>query len=105
MGASFVEHRARARVAHFLALVQDGRRNLLEAALDAGFGSYSQFHRVFTRVAGVRPRDYFTSGRHRLQLFVAGDLDRPDAAPLRQLPDRQRHLAPLDQPKLAIASR
>jgi AraC-like DNA-binding protein len=97
MGASLVEHRARARVAHFLALVQDGRRNMLEAALDAGFGSYSQFHRVFTRVSGVRPRDYFTGGRHHLQLFVAGDLDRPEAALLRQLPDRQRHRAPLDQ--------
>jgi methylphosphotriester-DNA--protein-cysteine methyltransferase len=104
LGATFVEHRARTRVAHFLALVQDGRRNMLEAALDAGFGSYSQFHRVFTRISGVRPRDYFTTGRHRLQLFVAADLDRPEAAPLRQLSDRQRHRAPLDRPKAAVAS-
>jgi hypothetical protein len=26
--------------------------NFLEAALDAGFGSYSQLHRVFVRLAG-----------------------------------------------------
>jgi AraC-like DNA-binding protein len=97
MGASFVEQRARSRVAHFLALVGDGCRNLLEAALDAGFGSYSQFHRVFTRVAGVRPRDYFTSGRYRLQLYVAGDLDQPEMPSLRRLPDRRRHRAPFDQ--------
>ena len=71
---------------------------MLEAALDAGFGSYSQFHRVFTRVAGARPRDYFTSGRHRLQLSVAADLHRPETAALRQLPDRQRQCAPLIVP-------
>ena len=96
LGVSFVEHRARSRLAHFLALVQGGNRNLLDAALAAGFGSYSQFHRVFTRISGVRPRDYLTGGRHHLQLFVAGDRNRPETAPLRQLPDRQRHRPPLD---------
>lgn len=97
LGVSFVEHRARARLGHFLALVQAGNRNLLDAALAAGFGSYSQFHRVFSRVSGMRPRDYFTGGRHHLQLFVVSDVDRPDTAPLRQLPDRQRHLPPHDR--------
>jgi len=97
LGVSFVQHRARARLAHFLALVQGGNSNLLEGALAAGFGSYSQFHRVFTRVSGMRPRDYFTGGRHQLQLFVASDLDRPDTAPRRQLADRQRQGAPLDR--------
>ena len=104
LGVSFVEHRARLRLGHFLALVQAGNGNLLDAALAAGFGSYSQFHRVFTRVSGVRPRDYFTGGRHQLQLFVAGDLDRPETAPPRQLSDRQRHRAPLDRTTTAIAS-
>lgn len=105
LGVSFVEHRARSRIAHFLALVQGGNPNLLDAALAAGFGSYSQFHRVFTRVSGVRPRDYFTAGRHHLQLYVAGDLDRPETAPLRQLSDRQRHRAPRDQsPPAEIAA-
>lgn len=90
LGVSFLEHRARARLGHFLALVQDGDRTLLDAALAAGFGSYSQFHRVFSRVSGMRPRDYFTGGRHQLQLFVVSDLERPDTAPLRQLAHRQR---------------
>jgi len=98
LGVSFVQHRARARLAHFLALIQGGNANLLEGALAAGFGSYSQFHRVFTRVSGMRPRDYFTGGRHQLQLFVASDLDRPDTAPLRRLVDRQRQGPPLATP-------
>jgi AraC-like DNA-binding protein len=98
LGVSFVEHRARARLGHFLGLVQAGNRNLLEAALAAGFGSYSQFHRVFSRISGVRPRDYLTGGRHQLQLFVASDRERPETAPLRRLPDRQRHRPPLDSP-------
>lgn len=97
LGVSFVQHRARARLAHFLARVTAGKSNLLDGALAAGFGSYSQFHRVFTRISGMRPRDYFTGGRHQLQLFVASDLDRPDTAPLRQLADRQRQRPPLDQ--------
>src|SRR4029079_1058320 len=52
LGVTFVEHRARTRVAHFLALVQQGESNLLNAALAAGFGSYSQFFRTFIRVSG-----------------------------------------------------
>ena len=95
LGVTFVEQRARTRVAHFLALIQGGRQNLLHAALDAGFGSYSQFHRIFTRVSGSRPRDYLGGGRHRLQLLVASDLVHPQSAPMRALPTRQRHGAPL----------
>jgi AraC-like DNA-binding protein len=102
LGVSFLEHRARARLGHFLALAQDGNRNLLDAALAAGFGSYSQFHRVFSRVSGMRPRDYFTGGRHRLQLVVVRDLDRPETAPLRRLPTRQRQRAPLDAGRSAL---
>ena len=73
LGVTFVEHRAHTRVAHFLALSGDGRRNLLAAALDAGFGSYSQFHRIFTRLSGSRPRDYLDDGRQRRALLVTGD--------------------------------
>lgn len=32
---------------------------LLAAALDAGFGSYSQFYRVFMAVRGTGPREYY----------------------------------------------
>jgi AraC-like DNA-binding protein len=102
LGVSFLEQRARTRIAHFLALAQGatgrpgGRANLLDAALDAGFGSYSQFHRTFTRVSGSPPRDYLRGGRHERELLVAGDLGRPQSAPLRALPERQRQRALID---------
>ena len=97
LGVSFVEHRARSRLAHFLALVPDDSRNFLDAALAAGFGSYSQFHRVFTRVAGASPSDYFTTGRHRRQLLISSDREQPHTAPMHMLSHRQRHRARLDR--------
>ncbi len=95
LGVTFVEHRARTRVAHFLALVQDKGNNFLEAALAAGFGSYSQFHRTFSRVSGSRPRDYLGSGRRRSQLLVVDDHDSFEPGALSSLSDGQRQLAPL----------
>jgi len=53
-----VEYKNRVRLNRFTALVDKGRRNLLEAALAAGFGSYAQFHRVFRALRHVTPREY-----------------------------------------------
>jgi len=58
MGISLVAYRNRLRLDRFTALLDTGRRNLLEAALEAGFGSYAQFHRVFRATRHVTPRDY-----------------------------------------------
>ncbi len=58
VGLSLVEHRNRMRVDRFLSLVRSGRVDLLLAALDAGFGSYAQFHRVFRTLHGQSPREY-----------------------------------------------
>lgn len=55
-GLTIAEYRTRCRLERFSELA-DGRRTLLEAALQAGFGSYAQFHRVFTRANGRTPRD------------------------------------------------
>ncbi len=95
LGVTFVEHRARTRVAHFLALVQAKGINFLDAALAAGFGSYSQFHRTFSRVSGSRPRDYFGSGRRRSELLVVDDPDSFRSGAVSILSDEQRQLAPL----------
>ena len=95
LGVTFVEQRARTRVAHFLALARQGHLNLLGAALDAGFGSYSQFHRIFTRVSGSRPRDYLQGGRQRTALLVSGDQHQPLSGSVVALPDEQRQRAPL----------
>ena len=58
-GVALVDYRNRQRLDHFLALFGNGlRRTMTEAALEAGFGSYPQFHRVFTRLKGCSPAEY-----------------------------------------------
>jgi AraC-like DNA-binding protein/quercetin dioxygenase-like cupin family protein len=59
LGVSFLEQRSRLRVVHFVSHVARERQNCLRAALLAGFGSYSQLHRVFAQVVQVSPRAYF----------------------------------------------
>jgi AraC-like DNA-binding protein len=54
-GLTIADYRTRCRLERFTALAAT-RRTLLEAALAAGFGSYAQFHRVFTRHHGCSPR-------------------------------------------------
>lgn len=62
MGMSLVDFRNQLRLDRFLSLVDSRGGNLLDAALAAGFGSYSQFHRVFRQLRGVSPREYFADG-------------------------------------------
>lgn len=58
-GIALVEFRNRQRIEKFLALYGTGQRmTMLEAALEAGFGSYPQFHRVFKRALGCSPGEY-----------------------------------------------
>lgn len=65
MGMSLVEYRNRLRLERFQKLVDSGSKNLLDAALSAGFGSYSQFHRVFRALHATTPRAYRRLVRHR----------------------------------------
>jgi AraC-like DNA-binding protein len=59
-GVPLVDFRNRQRVEKFLQIYGTGqRRTMLDAALEAGFGSYAQFHRVFKRMTGRSP------GTHR----------------------------------------
>lgn len=60
LGISFAEQRARMRIAHFVTHVSRDRQNYLAAALSAGFGSYSQLHRVFSQIVQVSPKSYFS---------------------------------------------
>lgn len=57
-GFTLVEYRQKIQLERFLLLYGEGR-TLLEAALDAGFGSYPQFYRVFQQRFGCSPREYF----------------------------------------------
>jgi AraC-like DNA-binding protein len=55
-GVSISRYRNQQRLRLFLHLYGDGRRTTaLAAALEAGFGSYAQFHRVFREETGRTP--------------------------------------------------
>jgi AraC-like DNA-binding protein/quercetin dioxygenase-like cupin family protein len=56
-GRNFVDWRNRVRLDRFIERYRPGD-NLLAAALDAGFGSYSRFHHTFTELVGCTPKDW-----------------------------------------------
>lgn len=64
MGVSLVDYRNRLRLERFDVLLRTGSDNLLETALAAGFGSYAQFHRVFSAEHGAPPTKYLQSLRN-----------------------------------------
>jgi AraC-like DNA-binding protein len=59
IGSGMVNFRNRLRVQRYLEIYGTGKRQtMLGAALDAGFGSYPQFHRVFKSELGCSPAKY-----------------------------------------------
>lgn len=62
LGVRLVEYRARLRLMQFIKGVDEGRP-LTRAALESGFGSYAQCHRVFQRALGCSPSEYFGGAR------------------------------------------
>lgn len=68
LGIPLVRYRARLRLMRFVRLVDAGAHNLMTSASEAGFGSYSQCHRVFQSELGCAPREFFAlGGRDRMQ--------------------------------------
>jgi AraC-like DNA-binding protein len=58
-GRTLVQYRHEVQITRMRVLYGDGdRMTLQEAAALAGFGSYSQFHRVYTRLCGHPPREH-----------------------------------------------
>jgi AraC-like DNA-binding protein len=58
IGVPLSRYRNSVRLRQFLERYrQPGKRTILEAAYAAGFGSYAQFHRVFTSAYACGPRD------------------------------------------------
>ena len=58
-GFAMVDFRNRQRVERFLDVYGTGQRQtMLDVALEVGFGSYPQFHRVFKAVTGSSPGKY-----------------------------------------------
>ncbi len=58
VGLTPLQYRNFCRVQHFIRTWRTGEPSLVRAALEAGFGSYPQFHRVFRQVCGSAPRDH-----------------------------------------------
>ena len=65
VGVSFVTLRARQRTMSFIDQVDAGS-TLTRAAHDAGFGSYAQCHRVFSKALGCTPKRYFAGERWQI---------------------------------------
>ena len=57
MKISLSDYRNRQRLERFFSYYRSGQRTtMLAAALQAGFGSYAQFHRVYRKIMGEFPR-------------------------------------------------
>jgi AraC-like DNA-binding protein len=71
MGVPLVHFWNRQRLERFLRLYGEGRRlTVTQAALDAGFGSYPQFYRVFRQHVGCGPAEYRRTGGELLPVLV-----------------------------------
>jgi AraC-like DNA-binding protein len=81
MGVSLVDYRNRLRIDRFFESIHrsGSTGNLLDAALEAGFGSYAQFHRVYRKFLGTTPREIFSSGAHGGIRTALGATDAPAA--------------------------
>jgi AraC-like DNA-binding protein len=82
LGVPLVEYRARVKLMRFVELVDSGRP-LTGAALDAGFGSYAQCHRVFRRALGCSPQQYFTGARAAVDQQTASSASASPQGPYR----------------------
>ena len=65
LGVRLVDYRARLRLMRFVRCVDSGQ-DLIDAALNADFGSYAQCHRVFQRFLRCAPQRYFAGARREL---------------------------------------
>jgi AraC-like DNA-binding protein len=68
VGMTFVRFRTRQRLLRLIRLMDGGDMTLGAAADAAGFGSYSQCHRIFQAELGCSPRHFFHTGlRQQMQ--------------------------------------
>ena len=82
-GVALTTYRNRQRLRRFFELYDDGKQTTaLAAALDAGFGSYAQFYRVFRKETGRGPADLTRSD----STIQSSTVHAPNAAPSTQSP-------------------
>jgi AraC-like DNA-binding protein len=84
-GTTLRQYRNTLRVLEFLRLYDRGVTNLTRAAIEAGFGSYSQCHRVFRSLLELSPREYLKTRREiqALDVFEPFDTALPSPNPCR----------------------
>jgi AraC-like DNA-binding protein len=58
VGITPLQYRNYCKVQEFVRRWDGTERSLLQVALEAGFGSYPRFHRVFSQVCGAPPREH-----------------------------------------------
>lgn len=73
MAISLVDYRNRLRLARFFEAMQQraGAATILDVALEAGFGSYAQFHRVYRKFHGGLPRNLSLSRADGMAVPIA----------------------------------
>ena len=62
IGTGLTAFRTEQKLERVDSMMRGGQRSLTNAALDAGFGSYSQFFRAFQARRGASPREFY---RHK----------------------------------------
>jgi AraC-like DNA-binding protein len=68
VGMTFVHFRTRLRLVRLIRLMDGGDMSVGAAAHEAGFGSYSQCHRIFQAELGCSPQRFFHAGlRQQMQ--------------------------------------
>jgi AraC-like DNA-binding protein len=72
VGMTLARYRTRLRLLRVVSLVDSGRYDLMAAAGEAGFGSYSQCHRAFHAELGCAPARFFSVLREQMQLAYVG---------------------------------
>lgn len=58
MGCTIAAFRNQMRLEAFFRIIKKRPITILDAALEANFGSYSQFYKVFKTAVGISPREY-----------------------------------------------
>jgi len=73
VGITLVRYRTRLRLLELIRRVDAGQSDLMSAASEACFGSYSQCHRAFRAELGCAPREFFSAGvREQMQRAYDG---------------------------------
>jgi AraC-like DNA-binding protein len=94
VGLTLTEFRTRLRLLRFIHIADTRGMNLMSAALDAGFGSYSQCHRAFQETLGCSPSRFFgTDLRTRMEAAVISEWDLAGHGMLRRGPSRRGPLS------------